>query len=60
MTDDSKLLEYDALKPGQRAGEEDAARRSYPVWALRVVYIVDSEQLIVFVLDIGERGKIYR
>lgn len=35
-------------------------RRSLRVGPLRIIYTYDSGRLIVFVLDIGERGQIYR
>lgn len=35
-------------------------RRSYRVGPLRIVYRFEADQLLVFVLEIGQRGSVYR
>jgi mRNA-degrading endonuclease RelE of RelBE toxin-antitoxin system len=37
-----------------------AGRRSHQVGTLRIIYRFETERLVVFILDIGSRGKIYR
>lgn len=37
-----------------------SGRRSYRVGSLRIIYRFESERLVVFVLDLGQRGRIYR
>lgn len=39
---------------------ELAKLRSLRVGALRIVYRFESDQLLVLVLDIGQRGSVYR
>jgi mRNA-degrading endonuclease RelE of RelBE toxin-antitoxin system len=37
-----------------------SGRRSYRVGSLRIIYRFESECLVVYVLDPGQRGRIYR
>lgn len=37
-----------------------SGRRSYRVGSLRIIYRFESDRLVVYVLDLGPRGRIYR
>lgn len=58
----ARALKRLALEPqiGKALQGQLGGRRSHRVGPLRIIYRFDSGRLIVFVLDIGERGKIYR
>lgn len=57
-----RALKRLALDPqlGKALQGQLSGRRSHRVGPLRIIYRFDSGRVVVFVLDIGERGKIYR
>lgn len=52
------LAEHPAL--GKNLQGVFRGRRSYRVGSLRIIYRFESERLVVYVLDLGQRGRIYR
>ncbi len=54
---DRLAKEPEAGKPLQGALR---GRRSYRVGSVRIIYRHLAERLLVYVLDIGQRGKVYR